>query len=42
MLVHSYLRHGVQLGFQSMGPIFIPRGLTIEHREIYWKPLPQK
>ena len=25
-----------------MGPIFIPRDLNIEHREIHWKPLPQK
>jgi hypothetical protein len=25
-----------------MGPIFIPRDLTVEHREIHWKPLLQK
>jgi hypothetical protein len=25
-----------------MGPIFVRRNLNIEHREIYWKPLPQK
>ena len=40
-LVPSYLHHCTQCGVQSMGPIFIPRDLNIEHREIHWKPLPQ-
>ncbi len=35
----AYLHHGTQRGVQSMGPIFIPRDLNIEHREIHWKPL---
>jgi len=37
-----YLHHGTQRGVQAMGPIFIPRDLNIKHREIHWKPLPQK
>jgi hypothetical protein len=41
-LVPSYLHHVTQRGVQTMGPFFIPRDLNIEHREIHWKPLPQK
>jgi hypothetical protein len=41
-LVFSYLHHGTQRSVQSMGPIFIPRDLNIEQREIHWKPLPKK
>jgi hypothetical protein len=41
MLVPSYLHHGTLRGVQSMGPIYIPRVLNIEQREIRGKPLPQ-
>jgi hypothetical protein len=36
-LVPSYLHHGTQRGVQSMGSIFIPRDLNIEHRDIRCK-----
>jgi hypothetical protein len=41
-LLPSCLHNGTQRGVQSMGPIFIPLDLNIEHREIHGKPLPQE
>jgi hypothetical protein len=38
----SYLHHGTQRGVQSIRHIFIPRDMSIEHREIHWKPLSQE